>query len=134
MNPVPDAVPPIVRGLFLCDVLIQDTQTTKVSLINLFDRLRCSDFPAEAKPFVVYALLTNGSGEVNLTAEVESLDGLQVVYTRTMRVRLPYRVAALHVRFNVVGCIFPQPGGYQVVLYANGHPIAQTRLEVVEQE
>ena len=132
MNAEFDPEPPLARGLFLCDVLIQDAQTNKVSLVNLFDRVRATEFPAQAKPFVVYALLTNGSGDVDLAVEVESLDGLQVVYTRTMRARFPDRLAALHVRFNVIGCIFPRSGAYQVTLYANGDPVAQTRLDVVE--
>lgn len=132
MNTEPE--PPVARRLFPCDVLLLDAQSNKVSLINLFDRVRPPTFPSPPKPFAVYARLTDGSGEVELRVEVETLDGLQQVYARTTQVRLPDRVGSLHVRFEVGSCSFPRSGEYQVVQYADGHPVAQTRLSVLAQE
>lgn len=134
MDTEADAEPPLARGLFLCDVLIQDARTKKVSLINLFDRVRATEFPTVPKPFVVYAHLTNGSGDVELAVHVESLDGMEHVYAQFSHARFPDPVGGLHVSFNVTTCSFPAPGEYQVVLYADRSPVAQTRLSVIEEE
>lgn len=122
---------PVVRGLFLCDLVISDAQSGKVSLINLFDRFRVPSFPSPPKPCVAYAFLTDGSGEVDLTIEIEALASLEQVYSYKTRIRFPDRVGATHFKFTVTDCSFTRPGSYQVVLYANKNPIAQTRLEVV---
>ena len=110
MNPGQAAEPPVVRGLFLCDLVIVEAHTGKVSLVNTLDRFRCPAFPSVPHPFVVYASLTGGTDEVDLTIEVEGLKTLESVYSYTTRVRFPDRVAALHFRFTVTACSFPGPG------------------------
>jgi hypothetical protein len=117
--------------LFLCDLLIVEAQTQKVSLINLFERVRAQSFPSPPRPFVVYAFLTDGFGDVELMIEIEGLSRMERVYSYTTRVRFPDRVTATHFKFTVTDCSFPRPGQYQVVLYANREPIAQTRLDVI---
>jgi hypothetical protein len=131
MNPSPVPEHPVTRGLFLCDLVIVESHTGKVSIINTFDRFRCVSFPSVPKPFVVYAFLTDGSGDVDLTIEIAGLSLFEQVYSHTTRVQFPDRVAATHFRFTVTDCSFPRAGTYQVVLYANREPIAQTRIEVV---
>jgi len=131
MNPSHTPEHPVPRGLFLCDLVIVEAQTGKVSLVNTLDRFRCPVFPSVPKPFVVYAFLTDGIGDVDLTIEIEGLARLEQVYSYTTRVRFPDRVAATHFKFTVTDCSFPRPGLYQVVLYANRNPIAQTRIEVI---
>src|SRR5436190_1412985 len=121
---------PVARGLFLCDWLIVDAQTNKVSLINLFDRVRVTQFPSIPKPFVVYALLTDGFGDIEMRVDIESDDGEHLVYSKTLRVRFSDRLAPAHCRFTITSCSFPNAGGYQVVLYANGSPVAQTTVDV----
>src|SRR5688572_23479055 len=97
---------PVARGLFLCDLVISDAQSGKVSLINLFDRFRVPSFPSPPKPFVVYAFLADGSGEVDLTIEIEALASLEQVYSYTARIRFPDRVGATHFKFTVTDCSF----------------------------
>lgn len=134
MNPDAVSEEPLARGLFLCDWLILDAQTNKVSLINLFDRVRAPSFPSSPRPFVVYACLTNGFGDIELRVDIESDDGLRLVFSQSLYVRFVDRLAAVHCKFMIGNCSFPEAGGYQVVLYADGSPIAQTRVDVLEQE
>jgi hypothetical protein len=110
MNPGPDPEQPVARGLFLCDLLIVDASTNKVSLINLFERVRAPSFPSPPRPFVVYAYLTDGFGEVDLAVEIESLDGLQQVYAHSARVRFPDRLGALHIGSRSGSARSPGPG------------------------
>jgi hypothetical protein len=55
--------PPTVVGLTLCDVVIVDEGTRKVSLINTFTGIRLASFPASPQPFCVYTTLAGGQGE-----------------------------------------------------------------------
>jgi hypothetical protein len=128
MNPSSAVEHPVTRGLFLCDLVVVEAQTGKVSLINTLDRFRCASFP---KPFVVYAFLTDGFGDVDLTIEIAALSGLEQVDSYATRIRFPDRVAATHFKFTVTDCSFPRSGSYQAALYANREPIARTRIEVV---
>lgn len=132
MNPDATSEEPLARGLFLCDLVIVDAGTNKVSLINLFDRVRVPRFPAQLNPFVVYACLTNGFGDMDLRVEIEDEHGEQV-HTHAGRVRFSDRLAAVHCRFTIAGCSFPRAGAYQVILYAGRTPVAQTKLDVLKQ-
>lgn len=134
MNPAAAAEPPVARGLFLCDTLIIDAQTKKVSLINLFDRVTAAEFPTSPRPFVAYTLLTGGAAEVELSLQIESVDGLHYIHEQRAVVRFANKVTAMHVRFNVNECSFPVAGVYQAVLYADREPVAQTRFDVVARE
>ncbi len=122
---------PVARGLFLCDLVIQDGRSKKLTLVNIFERVRVDEFPSVPKPFAVYAWLTDGFGEVALRIEVESPDGTDIVYSQDAVARFTSRLGTLHFQFKVAHCSFPSAGMHSVVLYANGAPIAQARFEVV---
>jgi hypothetical protein len=129
MNPVPTE-PPVARGLFLCDLVILEAQSGKVSLINTFDRFRDAA-GAILKPFVVYAHLSDCAGDVVLRVAIESLADLRPVYAYESLVRFTDRFTPLHFRLNVIGCKLPAHGAYQCVLYANGEPLTRTRIEFI---
>ncbi len=71
---------PIATGLFLCDQLIVEHRTMKVSPFGIFTRLNAEGFPHTARPFSVFASLTDGLGRGLLRATAHRLDNLELVY------------------------------------------------------
>jgi hypothetical protein len=53
---------PVAIGMTLCDYVIVEEKTKKVSLIGAFTGMRVSRFPSDPSPFSVYAALTDGLG------------------------------------------------------------------------
>jgi hypothetical protein len=124
---------PVAVGLFFCEQIVAEEGTRNVTPVNCFIRRTVQRFPSEPVPFIVFAVLTDGSGEVALETLVHRLDTLEEIY----RVTKPYRFDnPLHeVRFilRVRGFSFPVSGHYQVTLLADNEVVAQRKL-VIEQE
>src|SRR5437764_12913993 len=101
--------PPTVLGLTLCDYLIVEQGTKKVSLIGCFSGLRADTFPTPPRSFYVFAGLTSGLGEATITIEVNDLTADRLVYTNSQRARFTDRLAELQASFRVTQCSFPSP-------------------------
>ena len=64
---------PVALGLVLCDVVIVEEKTKKVSLIGTFARIKANEFPATPLPFSVRAVLTDGSGDATIKLGVTAI-------------------------------------------------------------
>jgi Family of unknown function (DUF6941) len=72
--------PPVALGLALCDYVILEERTKKVSLIGRFGSFSVPRFPAAVAPFSVYALLTDGLGDARVELVVLRMDTDQGVF------------------------------------------------------
>src|SRR6266542_1706349 len=118
---------PIAVGLSLCEQVVIEEKTRNVTLVNSFTERAAKQFPSEPIPFVVFALLTDGFGEVTLEVAVERLDTLEDVYRKSFRARFTEPLRASRFNYRVRDCRFPVPGDYQVTLLADGEFLAQRR-------
>jgi hypothetical protein len=125
---------PIVLDLTLCDYVIVEEGTRKVSLIGIFGKLPADHFPFLASPFCVHSALTDGLGDATIDLVVSRLDTLEEVYARQRRIIFSDRLRELHVIFRISDCSFPTAGIYQVVLLVDKEWAAQRRFRVVSEE
>jgi hypothetical protein len=125
---------PVTSGLLLCEQVIVEEETRNVTLVNCFTARRAARFPAEDVPFVAFALLSDGQGDILLQVKVHRLDIMDETYVigRTCRFSSPSQVVRCTVRIR--DCFFPAPGEYQVSLLASGTVLAQTKLRLTEIE
>jgi hypothetical protein len=125
---------PVSIGLFLCEQVIIEEKTGNVTPVNCFTRRKVSGFPSEPVPFVVFALLTDGLGEMPLEVSLERLDTMEELF----RTVLPYRFVnpLREVRFilRVRGYSFPVPGHYQLSLFAENELLAHRKLVMLPEE
>jgi hypothetical protein len=128
------AAPPIAVGLTLCDHVIIEERTRKVSLIGTFTGLRVSDFPAVAPPFSVFALLTDWAGDATIELSVLELDTEAEVLILRNRVHFPDKLAEVRYHARLRQCTFPGAGTYQFTLLADGEWVAQRRLRLYSSE
>jgi hypothetical protein len=123
---------PIALGLTLCDYVIVEEGTKKISLIGTFTGMAVSGFPTVAPPFSVFSVLTDAQGDVTMDLVVTRLDTGEEVYTYQGRLRFPDKFTEVSFHTRVHRCSFPAPGYYQVTLLAGGEWVAQRRLRVYQ--
>src|SRR5476651_643848 len=94
---------PVAIGLSLCEQVIIEAKTHNITLVNCFTHRTLDHFPAVA-PFVVFALLTGGFGEVPLDLVVQELDDFDEVYRISSKVRFASPLQAIRCKVCVRDC------------------------------
>jgi hypothetical protein len=125
---------PIALGLTLCDYVIVEEGTKKVSLIGGFSGIRAAEFPFVPLPFCVYAPLTGGQGEAAAELTVTSLETEDEIYSLQRTVRFPDRFTEVRVLYRLTAVQFPEAGIYMFTLLLDGDWIAHRRVRVYSTE
>ena len=122
--------PPIALALALCDYVILEERTKKVSVIGRFNSFSVTRFPAMVAPFSAYALLTDGLGDASVELVVSRMDTDQGVFVYRGSLHFPDRLThvGFHTRFRQF--VFPASGQYQFTLLVDGEWVAQQRVAV----
>ncbi len=119
-------------SLVVCDDVIRDQRTGKMTLINTFDRISAPVFPCHHPKFAVFFTLTNGNGTYDLSVRVEheesGADILEI--TGPLEVRDPLGIGQFHV--EVAGMEFPEAGKYWVTLRSDGEILAQMPIVLAD--
>jgi hypothetical protein len=123
---------PVVLGLSLCDYVIVEERTKKVSLIGTFTGLAVADFPAHVPPFSAFAVLTDGLGSATMELLATHMDTNEEVYSHQAAITFPDKLTEISYHLRVHQCVFPAPGIYQFTLTLDGEWIAQRRLRVYQ--
>ena len=121
---------PVAIGLSVCELVIQDASTGHPSLINRVTRLRVRSFPTPPQRLSVFAALTNGFGDIPIRIEVEPPDGGMPIRERTVVVDFTDRLDEVWFVVELNDLVFPEPGAYQVSLFAETEPLARSLLRV----
>jgi Family of unknown function (DUF6941) len=125
---------PLVLGLTLCDYVIVEERTRKMSLIGTFSGLAVSGFPAQPPPFSIFATLTDGYGNGRIEMLVTHMETNDQVYTHRAVLTFPDKVTEVIYHLRLRQCVFPAAGNYQFTLLLDGDWMAQRRLRVYERE
>lgn len=125
---------PIAIGLSLCEQIIVAETTRNVTLVNCFTHRTVDHFPADFVPFVAFALLIDGSGEIPLEVVIERLDTLEEIHRISLMGRFNNPLQTLRCTVRVRECSFPVAGHYQVSLLADGEVLAQRKLVLLSKE
>lgn len=124
--------PPVAIGLTLCDKIIVEEGTRKVTLVNTFAKIDERVFPSPPRTFFVFAVLTDARGDATIDVVMTSLNTNQVVYSRQILAHFPDPLQELRVSHRVDSFSFPAPGLYQFTILVNGAWVAQRRLRVLQ--
>jgi hypothetical protein len=74
---------PVAIGLLVCDQVIIQENTRNATPVNCFTSRKVERVPAEPFPFSVFAVLTDGSGDIPLEVTINRLDNLDEIYRRS---------------------------------------------------
>ena len=125
---------PIALGLTLCDQVIVEEGTRKVSFIGTFHRLQAPAFPFVPERFCVVAILTGSKGEGELALTVTNLQTEEEVSRSTGRITFTNRFTEVRVVLRPSECSFPTPGIYMFTLMVDDEWIAHRRILIQETE
>jgi len=124
----------VAVGLMLCEQVIVEERTRNITPVNCFNRRWVTEFPSERFPFIVFALLTDGSGEMDLEVVVHRLDTFEEIYQFAHPVKFTGPLQDFRCMIRLRNCSFPVPGAYQAGLFVDQEIIAQRRFEVLKRE
>ena len=126
--------PPIALGLTICEKIIVEEGTRKLTLVNAFTRIDESEFPSPARTFFVVAVLTNGRGDATIEVTLTRLDTDETMYIRRIAAHFPDPLQELRLSHRIEAFSFPAPGLYQFALLVNGAWVAQRRIRLIHRE
>jgi hypothetical protein len=125
---------PVVVGLTLCDYVIVEERTKKVSLIGTFTGLSVPELPAQPLPFSVFAVLTDAEGDGTVELKVRSLDTDEEVYSFQNSLHFPDKLTEVLFSLRIRQILFPVSGYYEFTLLVDGEWVAGKRLHVYQRE
>lgn len=123
---------PVAIALHLCDYVIVEARTNKISLVGTFIAMAMPEFPGIPSPFSVVAVLTDGCGEGIITLAVTLLDTGEEVYRHEGRISIQEMLQEVTYHTRLHSCGFPTEGLYQFTLLVDGEWVAHRRLKVYQ--
>ena len=121
---------PIVLAINICDEIIRDGISKKISLIGLFNRIDATSFPASHRSLHVYVCLTDGhkvyGGELRFVNDKDNSTILLV------KARVPFKDPrqTVELNFEVGNLKFDEPGNFSVQFYCDGKLAGERRFIV----
>ena len=121
---------PSVMSVNICDLIIRDELTKKVSLIGLFNTIRAPSFPFRHPQLHIHITLTNGHGSYQ--AEVRFMNAELNKPIAGMRGELVFKSPLQIVEMNLFWqrLNFVKPGDYIVEILCDGELIGTRKFIV----
>lgn len=124
---------PVVKAFLICDQIIQDSQTGKMSLIGLFQDLRADRFPAIHPQLWIYASLTDARGDYNFEIQFVDVEHNNVLGKGTPpKITIPGPLETTEMCAQLGNLQLPRAGTYEFHLIGNGELLATKSLRVSE--
>ena len=122
---------PTVLSINICDAVIRDETTKKITLVGLFNTVQTSSFPATHPLLHVYVALTNGHGKYNTEVRFLRVDDNTpiVAMAGELEFNNPLQVAELNLRWQNLP--FERGGQYSVEVFCDGACIGSRKFRVV---
>lgn len=122
---------PSVLSINICDSIIRDEATKKVSLIGLFNTIRANSFPCTHPQLHVYVALTNGHGKYKTDIRFSNLeeDKLIAGMVGELVFQNPLQVFEVNVCWQQLR--FEKQGEYAVEVLCDGHLIGARKFRII---
>jgi len=127
------AADPDVLSLIVCDQIITDRVTGKVSLIGMFAAVHSPRFPVTHPQICVYVALTEGRGKTPITIRIVDANEARKAIVEgkgVVEFKDPRMIANLALQFH--GLRFPEPGQYRVQIWSGSSLLREARLHLLK--
>jgi hypothetical protein len=114
---------PIIKGVYVCDDVVADSASRKISLLNVFITVRpgIAAFPFELGKLCVLVALRGGRGNSNVRIDVVRASDDRVIFRAPPRqVQFLDPLMTVYTRLRLEKVRFPTPGRYSVEVYSDG--------------
>lgn len=132
-----EPVRPIAKRVYVCDDVIGDPLSGKVSLFNLWDAVRVPS--AEVFPFClakVCVFVWWGDGFGKVKSRIDIVHGATETLVRRTRdciLNFEQRLDSVFARYKIEGCVFPEPGYYFVEVYCEDEFVDDQIIRVIQE-
>ncbi len=121
---------PISLEMTICELVVVEAGTKRVSKINSFTNLTVSHFPFEPGRFFVFAVLTGSQGKGELMLTVTHAPTGQAVYGALEEIEFLDRFHEAYALFEPFPFAYPLPGVYIFTLEVDGDWISHRRIHI----
>lgn len=122
--------PPLLQSLIVCDHIIREAGSGKLSLFGIFNGLFSPRFPCTHPVLWIYVALTDGRGNVPCRLRIVPLAGGPEVMSMDGRVNFTDPTAVGELIFQLQQLKFPAPGTYSIEFSADGELLGTRKLQV----
>lgn len=131
---MPSPVIPVVKSVYVCDEVVRDPNSGKVSLLNLWDTIRLpasASFPYQLKKVCVFAWMRHGRGRVRCRIEIVQA-ATEAVILRTTDFLLDFTNRLTQfASFRLDRVRFPAPGYYYIEVYCEDQFIDDQAAQIL---
>jgi hypothetical protein len=135
---MPRLIRPAAKVVYVCDDVVGDPETGKVSLLNLWDTVRVAAadaFPYKLPKVCVFAWWRDGLGQVRTRIDIVQASSNDVVRrTDDCVIEFEDRTTSVFAKYKLKGCTFPGPDYYYVELYCEDRFVDDQLIRVAAQE
>jgi len=122
------AVKPIILAVILCDTVIRESGTNKLSLIGTFNGIFAPSFPCTHPSLSIYIAITEGRGKVPCKLRMLSLEENNVVFDLPGQIDFGGPTSVGEMVFQLQQIRFEKPGTYAIEFWAGDDLLASRRL------
>lgn len=120
---------PICTIVLVCEQIIQDRVTGKLSLIGVFNRLTAQQFPHQ-ETISVFFSLTNGRGQVDIRLQIEQDDSEMLVQIRGTHT-IPSPLTILDHGVQLKKAAFNKPGRHWATVWCGEELLNRRPFDVI---
>lgn len=121
---------PIVLSINVCDTIIRDEKTQKVSLIGLFNAIHAKTFPARHPLMHAYIALTNGHGKHKIKIQFIRDEDNEIIVSMDGEMEFPNPLAIIELNLEWRGMQFDKPGNHNVQVLSDEEIIGSRKFIV----
>ena len=126
-----DIVVPSLKAIILCDMVITDQVTRKMSAIGMFNEIMANKFPCRHHQMSIYCCMTDAFGTYSFDIELIAVETLQVIGKTTIGpFEAPDRLAMGEFAVTLKNLVFPGPGKYEFRISTGRHFLQSKELQV----
>jgi len=131
----PDLPHPALKAILLCDRIIQEAETNKLTLVGVLDRVTASEFPFDyVRGLELYVRVTDAAGQYAIRIEVVRVEDEQTIVAGDAVAAIPDRTSSHDIRFDLPSVPFERPGQYEFRFFANSRFVGAAILLIEESE
>ena len=120
---------PVLLAMTVCDQIIREEGTKKISLMGLFNTMHAKKFPCIHPRMHIYIALTEYTGSANCELKFSDSSGKAIVQL-TGPVNFPDKLAVVEMNFCINNLPLPKAGLYHFDFIMDGQPIGHRKFMV----
>jgi hypothetical protein len=121
---------PIILALILCDQIIREVVTNKVSLIGTFNGIFSHSFPFTHANLWVFIAITEGRGTVKCKLRMVSLNDNTVIFDLPGQIEFGGPASVGELVFQLQQVRFENPGTYAIEFWTGDDLLASRKVNV----